>query len=194
MWGTTRLAERQYKQTQYFNPRPPCGGRQGKVTARREYERFQSTSPVWGTTLAVLFVYLYLAISIHVPRVGDDNAAHGVYGILSISIHVPRVGDDGNSSTAYIPCTQFQSTSPVWGTTKEYNDIISSLDISIHVPRVGDDVQPAGLEWIWGYFNPRPPCGGRPQAVRKQTAREPFQSTSPVWGTTGATTPYSVIR
>ena len=35
-----------------------------------------------------------LAISIHVPREGDDNVRYDATENLTISIHVPREGDD----------------------------------------------------------------------------------------------------
>ena len=38
------------------------------------------------------------------------------------------------------------------------------------------------------YFNPRPPCGGRPMVIFGFSINVAlFQSTSPVWGTTGNT-------
>ena len=78
-------------------------------------------------------------ISIHVPRTGDDKYTQAIEQKSNISIHVPRMGDDGliNSINALTvdfnprpPCggrrraeinaetaRQFQSTSPVRGTT-----------------------------------------------------------------------------
>ena len=38
-----------------------------------------------------------LAISIHIPRVGDDFVIRSVDVVVSISIHIPRVGDDDTS-------------------------------------------------------------------------------------------------
>ena len=56
------------------------------------------------------------AISIHVPRMGDDVHLRSVNKRHDISIHVPRAGDD---------------PSPY--------KINSESVISIHVPRAGDD-------------------------------------------------------
>ena len=44
---------------------------------------------------------IFLAIiSIHVPRVGDDQQRRAVpHHHAGISIHVPRVGDDGKRGT-----------------------------------------------------------------------------------------------
>ena len=145
---------------------------------------FQSTSPVRGTTTAVLNFVIPRGISIHVPRAGDDSIvsvrpacigdfnprppcggrlAHPFHlpHDFSISIHVPRAGDDRQ----HVP--------------RLHRDLIS-----IHVPRAGDDsmmpskrsatvlfqsTSPVRGTTVWllfyirneTYFNPRPPCGGR---------------------------------
>ena len=57
------------------------------------------------------------AISIHIPRVGDDVGNGQVYTYYSkISIHIPRVGDD-----------------------RDLRGRGALRHISIHIPRVGDD-------------------------------------------------------
>ena len=58
---------------------------------------FQSTSPVWGMTKIDALVIHAFSISIHIPRVGDDNMRKSC------------------NSKAKI---KFQSTSPVWGMTR----------------------------------------------------------------------------
>ena len=78
-----------------------------------------------------------------------------------ISIHVPRVEDDEASRVPFLIFCIFQSTSPVWRTT-----IVSYCTqyvnrISIHVPRVEDDPRLCGRQETLRNFNPRPPCGGR---------------------------------
>ena len=71
---------------------------------------------------------------------GDD-----VPGLLQcmaprrISIHIPRVGDDIRQTRANHKAKEFQSTSPVWGMTREDWDEGTPYIISIHIPRVGDD-------------------------------------------------------
>ena len=58
--------------------------------------------------------------------------------------------------------------------------------ISIHAPRVGSDKYPSVLSYERFYFNPRSPCGERPNPAAVCTARNTgFQSTLPVWGATG---------
>ena len=123
---------------------------------------FQSTPPARGATHDTVDLAIHADISIHAPREGGDAVS----------------GNDGDSY--YL----FQSTPPARGAT-----LYSYIDkrifyISIHAPREGGDVEvfagrfrylifqstpPArgatsGSSWMIsgaGYFNPRPPRGGR---------------------------------
>ena len=89
-----------------------------------------------------------------------------------ISIHVPRVEDD-----------LFQHIN------------IIKVFISIHVPRVEDDSCNSDKDNYTRYFNPRPPCGGRLYLIDHNYLTKIFQSTSPVWRTTGVdTTEYMIKR
>ena len=78
-------------------------------------------------------------ISIHVPRVEDDEVWKKIQGEGFISIHVPRVEDDEELDEIAAKKEIFQSTSPVWRTTKKDEGRGYSATISIHVPRVEDD-------------------------------------------------------
>ena len=82
-----------------------------------------------------------MAISIHIPRVGDDLNVYPLCGSRTISIHIPRVGDDVNLYTYVYPDELFQSTSPVWGMTGKSDAYPFDEVISIHIPRVGDDMR-----------------------------------------------------
>ena len=127
-----------------------------------------------------------LVISIHAPREGGDGTPYIIHATIEISIHAPREGGDYrlvHFLTAKMP---FQSTPPARGATANNKTVAESLKISIHAPREGgdplhpllavcavqisihapreggDDIKipfftPAG------YFNPRPPRGGRQQ-------------------------------
>ena len=44
--------------------------------------------------------------------------------------------------------------------------------ISIHVPRVEDDEDCRDYSKEFSYFNPRPPCGGRPKKRETQTEQK----------------------
>ena len=79
-----------------------------------------------------------------------------------ISIHGPRVGADVVRQSVDARQLVFQSTAPVWGPT------VSTTAIIAHR----------------GYFNPRPPCGGRLNITCPAAQPIRFQSTAPVWGPT----------
>ena len=125
-------------------------------------KRFQSTSSMWRTTRNLSAGSCGYNISIHVLHVEDDtprprcrrprtyfnprppcggrrliNAGDGAAD--DISIHVLRVEDDAKGQRQR-----------------------GLRQISIHVLRVEDDSGSAARSSSASYFNPRPPCGGRP--------------------------------
>ena len=80
--------------------------------------------------------------------------------------------------------TEFQSTHPVWGATKDGSITPPPLEISIHAPRVGCDCLSCSVRLVSSHFNPRTPCGVRPSGMGSRTHADVFQSTHPVWGAT----------
>ena len=103
-----------------------------------------------------------LKISIHAPREGGDRIMTADPVSLVISIHAPREGGDGFGDTEDRAYTIFQSTPPARGATA----------CSTPMPIPG------------GYFNPRPPRGGR-RRLSASCHRSPlFQSTPPARGAT----------
>ena len=164
MWGATFFIINSGFNDDYFNPRPPCGGRQ---TGNR---RFPCTRK----------------ISIHAPRVGGDLPLPAPLVRLHISIHAPRVGGDAYVDIRLqLNCTTFQSTPPVWGATdapticlRGWNRFQSTPPVwgatllslkSLFSPYIFQSTPPVwGATWSLCYrpsqhgdFNPRPPCGGR---------------------------------
>ena len=75
----------------------------------------------------------------------------------------------------------FQSTPSVWRETGNHEIWYSPKTISIHSLRVEGDVCHSRSPPDWNYFNPLPPCGGRPLKNGPQTAHAIFQSTPSVW-------------
>ena len=102
---------------------------------------FQSTSPVWRTTEEIY------------AELRSEN----------ISIHVPRVEDDERIRCCAIRCTGFQSTSPVWRTTTRRIPADYSNTYFNPRPPCGGRPEPPHNGGDAKYFNPRPPCGGRQQ-------------------------------
>ena len=82
---------------------------------------------------------------------------------------------------------RFQSTLPVWGATYAQSSFFPALSISIHAPRVGSDKDQAVTKVTFLNFNPRSPCGERPERGILWQRKTPFQSTLPVWGATETT-------
>ena len=102
----------------YFNPRPPCGGRQlyNKLNGREKV--FQSTSPVWRTTtLTVSDLSSPTNFNPRPPCGGRPLEFNAIEHDKIISIHVPRVEDDIDICVLDVLKLRFQSTSPVWRTT-----------------------------------------------------------------------------
>ena len=79
-----------------------------------------------------------------------------------ISIHAPRAGSD-----AALICKQ-----------------LDQMGISIHAPRAGSDLIFTKRQTEGEYFNPRSPCGERPNGTPFRRAVIIFQSTLPVRGAT----------
>ena len=152
----------------YFNPRSPCGERLSGFRSVADLPRFQSTLPVRGATgvpllrasgmadfnprspcgerrRAVPLAVSAAIISIHAPRAGSDHSSLAGRRTGNISIHAPRAGSDPQAPTKTIRLYKFQSTLPVRGATARL--------FSLNHP--------------FKDFNPRSPCGERPQKCIK---------------------------
>ena len=125
------------------------------------------------------------AISIHIPRVGDDADGLRDRRVSRISIHIPRVGDDLHGVVSIRKKPRFQSTSPVWGMTSRTAAKSFPWFISIHIPRVGDDdgILDVLAPMVISIHIPR--VGDDPNALTLRQSGQ-FQSTSPVWGMTSS--------
>ena len=141
VWRMTGRSTEVVFSFQNFNPRPPCGGRHKTLNniyafahisihvprveddaplalASEETTRFQSTSPVWRTTIISQWLCdrnrVFQSTS---PVWRTTTAAIQIVMSLVISIHVPRVEDDCTLGLHNPVWSGFQSTSPVWRTT-----------------------------------------------------------------------------
>ena len=161
---------------------------------------------MWGATLVGSNIAHHQFISIHAPRVGCDQTRTDLTRTSRISIHAPRVGCDDNlvvecspkwHFNPRTPCgvrqlytgrkresIKFQSTHPVWGATPAICFFPSGMEFqSTHpvwgaTPMLTTPISPPL------YFNPRTPCGVRPQLSIRALPDKIFQSTHPVWGAT----------
>ena len=124
---------------------------------------FQSTLPAWGATVRTNIDICHSAISIHAPRVGSDFAGSTATGDTNLFQSTLPVWGATAFPTLTPGCnTLFQSTLPVWGATPEEPDTGRAES----------------------YFNPRSPCGERPNTRTARRNNKRFQSTLPVWGAT----------
>ena len=102
--------------------------------------KFQSTPPVRGATPYIEETY-------------DSDGFQSTPPVRGATRQAPRV--------SRAP-PEFQSTPPVRGATLVQSETIEDTLISIHAPRAGGDFKGRYGRAKDKYFNPRPPCGGRP--------------------------------
>ena len=123
----------------YFNPRAPCGARQG--------------DHLGGTPLR--------AISIHAPHAGRDRCRRSDRrGKYYFNPRAP-CGARPRRLIRPTPRPTFQSTRPVRGATSKKPITELRCQISIHAPRAGRDCSDVARCSCQRDFNPRAPCGAR---------------------------------
>ena len=145
---------------------------------------FQSTLSVWrATKLSPMSVMVY-TISIHALRVESDETLPNVgYGLYNFNPRSP-CGERHVNAIANTMQTQFQSTLSVWRATQISTRGYPRNKISIHALRVESDIFVLHGFGVKNDFNPRSPCGERPNIDVKKGERKIFQSTLSVWRAT----------
>ena len=85
--------------------------------------------------------------------------------------------------------SEFQPTRPLRGATSPTLKEVLTEDISTHAPLAGRDRTEPKTVRKNSHFNPRAPCGARPQHSRDPNTQQEFQPTRPLRGATtrGAT-------
>ena len=122
-------------------------------------------------------------ISIHVLREEDDlGRLLQSFARQKISIHVLREEDDFPPHCWQATTGRFQSTSSARRTTPAAYICRFWRAISIHVLREEDDANTADSKPTAGYFNPRPPRGGRPGCATYAATRTDFNPRPPRGG------------
>ena len=82
----------------YFNPRAPCGARQGDHLGGTPLRAISIHAPRAGRDTQRMAEAMQELISIHAPRAGRDHCKGSRRKRQSISIHAPRAGRDGKRS------------------------------------------------------------------------------------------------
>ena len=72
MRGATALLSKLPETRRGFNPRAPCGARLNTLEMAKLYQKFQSTRPMRGATLAYKREVGVQVVSIHAPHAGRD--------------------------------------------------------------------------------------------------------------------------
>ncbi len=171
--------------TQFQSTFPVWGTTTTSITLVKALNLFQSTFPVWGTTVLLSMMRsLVIRFQSTFPVWGTTRDIKLNGGVRLISIHVPRVGNDQILTPEGVAGKDFNPRSPCG--ERPYALICNEWfrDISIHVPRVGNDFNCTYLSHFLKYFNPRSPCGERQGLGHIRISNMAFQSTFPVWGTT----------
>ena len=142
-----------------FNPRSPCGERPCcDRFISPIHKNFNPRSPC-GERLSSILLRALQSKSFQstLPVWGATSERVSSAARASISIHAPRVGsDDGHYAKRY-PEQRFQSTLPVWGATPTWNARLPNLK----------------------NFNPRSPCGERPDLIVRPDGGVYFNPRSP---------------
>ncbi len=167
----------------HFNPLPPCGGRQIDWRERNERAYFNPLPPCGGRRQCAATALHTGTISIHSLRVeGDPEGLSAVERRFYISIHSLRVEGDKMALSSCTVAYSFQSTPSVWRETAFPVLFPFQLAISIHSLRVEGDDHGGGYRDSDRHFNPLPPCGGRPPAIRVTCQCRDFNPLPPCGG------------
>ena len=125
-----------------FNPRAPCGARHRAA-----------------------FSGCAAAISIHAPLAGRDELREQYAGQdRAFQSTRPLRGATISQIPTVLP-SPFQSTRPLRGATVRQFLKLRLIRISIHAPLAGRDYHRHTRRCGHRYFNPRAPCGARPEII-----------------------------
>ena len=115
--------------------------------------------------------YVRHQISIHAPRAGRDVFRFS--SEMGECYFNPRAPCGARLEIHLTPAIahRFQSTRPVRGATQRLPLCRGCACISIHAPRAGRDHRGRELLRYLPHFNPRAPCGARPDAGGRRPGR-----------------------
>ena len=168
---------------QNFNPLPPCGGRLTACHACENLSLFQSTPSVWRETTSLILSHAAAKFQ-STPSVWRETKYPETTLATTEFQSTPSVWRETKLSESITLVPQFQSTPSVWRETHvilepitdrlisihslrvegdlQHTDRKNRSKISIHSLRVEGDLSTLTQKSSRRYFNPLPPCGGRP--------------------------------
>ena len=205
--GATCSSSRQSGRLLNFNPRTPCGVRHFRLRGLAEPDAiFQSTHPLRGATYDGQAAQIGREFQSTHPLRGATFARSRYHNLVryfnprtpcgvrliraaiveAVKYFNPRtpcgVRQASPSPAPLSPA--FQSTHPLRGATLKCIHGPVTQVISIHAPLAGCDLGGWILPLSISHFNPRTPCGVRPDRLAKAGVDKLFQSTHPLRGAT----------
>ena len=166
----------------HFNPRTPCGVRQGESGAKSYMVAFQSTHPLRGATSSDVLSDSRLPFQSTHPLRGATRGGVHQPQHHGISIHAPLAGcDDGLDRLAYRR-HGFQSTHPLRGATTPLQLLMVLVLFQSTHPLRGATLVKFDRALVLGHFNPRTPCGVRPARVTLSTRLTAISIHAPLAG------------
>ncbi len=203
-WRETPGADLGRKNSRYFNPLPPHGGRHSSrnasslaaiisihslrmegdlidSTSQTKIRRFQSTPSAWRETTPVNQFIRYQTFQSTPSAWRETTSESSESESPNISIHSLRMEGDLFGSLRSTAAPVFQSTPSAWRETV-YNTQASLEDAFQSTPSAWRETRGSpGIPVPHWNFNPLPPHGGRLNSIRGQLISTIFQSTPSAW-------------
>ena len=130
--------------------------------------QFQSTRPMRDATARNVWIErLSMTFQSTRPMRDATQKVGRVVQVANISIHASHAGRDHRQISANIGNNTFQSTRPMRDATLKTLKVLPNVVISIHASHAGRDVHTFWHTTSSPYFNPRVPCGTRPEESQR---------------------------
>ena len=140
---------------------------------------FQSTHPLRGATPYPFISTSQSMISIHAPLAGCDPVKRAIVFLARDFNPRTPCGVRQDFSERFDEAKIFQSTHPLRGATIYACSKSAAECISIHAPLAGCDAQSGDIRRTLPHFNPRTPCGVRPDGADLYGMRYNFNPRTP---------------
>ena len=186
--GSDPSSLRNNHQISNFNPRSPCGERPWRHTFAKTFLLFQSTLPLRGATRSTRCnISTYWVFQSTLPLRGATKQKGE--DLLDISNFNPRspCGERRNAIQQRIYLIKISIHAPLAGSDILVHFLFPDSRISIHAPLAGSDGTFEADPTYSMDFNPRSPCGERPNSDEDEGRNGIFQSTLPLRGATTGT-------
>ena len=144
-----------------FNPRTPCGVRQGMTRKRATMTCFNPRTPCGVRLLLAEYEQAVDVVSIHALLAECDFFTRPGEWEELVSIHALLAECDLSLAASLALTTQFQSTHSLRSATVTAAGETETIMVSIHALLAECDPVPLKISSAGNGFNPRTPCGVR---------------------------------